>query len=331
MTITLSYQSYEDLLHQETLECSLHPDLDDALDILYKFPQTLGQGYWREIKLRSGLELTIGNLQMRERIITANPEMDTPGIEYHFHVSGEHQSRDSAIGNGQYGVFGTGLEVKQPCECSGKYPYVELIIEMLPDTLYSMVSNTNGELPKELLPWLQPSGSRCYHRTATATPMMHTIAKQIMQCPYQGIAKRFYLEGKALELMGMLIAQEIEIGGGTRQSSPLKPDVVDRIYYARDILRQNLDNPPSLSQLARKVGLNECTLKRGFRTCFNTTVFGYLHSYRLEQAWQMLQAGNWKVGEVARIVGYRDFTAFGRAFYKKFGMRPRDCLKKYSA
>jgi AraC-like DNA-binding protein len=160
---------------------------------------------------------------------------------------------------------------------------------------------------------------------------MQTTAKQIIECPYQGVTKRFYLEAKALELMAMLIAHEIEIGGGNCKPHKLKSDVVDRIHYARDILRQNLNNPPSLSQLARQVGLNECTLKRGFRSCFNTTVFGYLHNYRLEQAWQMLEAGTWKVGEVARIVGYRDFTAFGRAFYKKFGILPRDCIKKYSA
>jgi AraC-like DNA-binding protein len=91
-----------------------------------------------------------------------------------------------------------------------------------------------------------------------------------------------------------------------------------------------LNDPPSLAILARQVGLNECSLKRGFRQAFGTTVFGYLHNYRLEQAKQMLESGTWKVGEAAKIVGYKDLTAFGRAFRQKFGILPRDYLKKYS-
>ncbi len=161
--------------------------------------------------------MTIVNLQMRDRIITEDIELDTPGIEYHFHISGEHQNRDSFVGNGQYGVYGTGLERRQPCDYSGKYPYLEVIIEMFPHTLYSIASNQNGELPKELQSWLQPPGHPCYNRVATATPAMQTISKQILECPYQGVTKRFYLEAKALELMAMLIAHEIEIGGADKQ------------------------------------------------------------------------------------------------------------------
>jgi AraC-like DNA-binding protein len=72
--------------------------------------------------------------------------------------------------------------------------------------------------------------------------------------------------------------------------------------------------------LARLVGLNECTLKREFRYCFNTTVFGYLHNYRIEQARQVLEMGDWKVGEVASMVGYSNLAAFS----KRFKINPRD-------
>ncbi len=51
---------------------------------------------------------------------------------------------------------------------------------------------------------------------------------------------------------------------------------------------RNISNPPSLIELARQVGINECTLKRGFRQIFGNTMFGYLHDYRMEQARQLL-------------------------------------------
>ncbi|MCU0571178.1 MAG: AraC family transcriptional regulator [Oculatellaceae cyanobacterium Prado106] len=82
-----------------------------------------------------------------------------------------------------------------------------------------------------------------------------------------------------------------------------------------------LQNPLSLAQLARQVGLNECTLKRGFRQVFGTTAFDYLHHYRLEYAKQLLMTGEMTVAQVAQSIGFaRNY--FTKAFCQKFGYTP---------
>jgi AraC-like DNA-binding protein len=144
-----------------------------------------------------------------------------------------------------------------------------------------------------------------------------------MQCPYQGIAKRFYLESKALELMAMLVVEETEIWEGRNESYPLKPDVVERVHRAREILLRRLDNPPSLIELAQQVGLNSRALKEGFRTCFGKPAFAYLHHHRLEQARQLLETKEMKVAEVAAVVGFNNQGYFAEAFRKKFGFNPK--------
>ncbi|MDF5721948.1 MAG: AraC family transcriptional regulator, partial [Rhizonema sp. PD37] len=93
--------------------------------------------------------------------------------------------------------------------------------------------------------------------------------------------------------------------------------------YAREILLKNLDNPPSLIQLARQVGLNDRKLKLGFRYCFGTTVFGYLHDYRMELAHKLLIEKNMNVTQVARKVGYASLSSFHHAFRKKFAVNPK--------
>ncbi|MDF5719659.1 MAG: AraC family transcriptional regulator [Rhizonema sp. PD37] len=62
---------------------------------------------------------------------------------------------------------------------------------------------------------------------------------------------------------------------------------------------RNRSNPPSFIDLAKHVGINECTLKRGFCQIFETTVFGYLHNYCMEQARQLLLLGQMKIEQVA--------------------------------
>ena len=46
-------------------------------------------------------------------------------------------------------------------------------------------------------------------------------------------------------------------------------------------LTQRMDDPPSLVELARKVGINDYKLKVGFREVFGTTVYKYLHTHRM--------------------------------------------------
>ncbi|MEI1374667.1 MULTISPECIES: helix-turn-helix domain-containing protein [unclassified Nostoc] len=73
------------------------------------------------------------------------------------------------------------------------------------------------------------------------------------------------------------------------------------------------------------MGINECTLKRGF---IGTTVFGYLHDYRMEQARQLLLSRQMKIEQVAQKVGYANRSRFASAFRKKYGVNPKAYQKQ---
>lgn len=326
MTISISNQVFDELLYQEKVDNSQHPDPDDGLDVMYNYPKLLGEGYWREIKLRPGLEVSIGDLRLCDRVIFEHPETEH-SLHYHFHFSGGHEDRYTSIGSGEYIFHGSGFTPKMKSQCYYEHPYLEVEFTVQPELLRSFSGDSEGQLPKELQHLIRPYDELKYHRCGAATLPMQRVAQQILHCPYRGIAKRMYLEGKVLELMGMLVGQEIEICNGKSNPQPLQPDVVDRIHHAREIILQRLNNPPSLNELARQVGLNECTLKRGFRSCFGTTVFGYLRNYKLEQARQLLEAGDMKITEIARAIGYTSRSPFAAAFRKQFGMNPKEYQK----
>ncbi|MEM9805943.1 MAG: AraC family transcriptional regulator [Cyanobacteria bacterium P01_D01_bin.56] len=157
--------------------------------------------------------------------------------------------------------------------------------------------------------------------TITMTPAMTIALQQILQCPYQGITKQLYLESKALELITLQLHQLSE--DRLPASTSLKLDDIDCIHLARDILIRNLDDPPSLLALAKQAGINSFKLKQGFREVFNTTVFGYLHAYRMEEARRLLGLGELSVTQVAQTVGYSHPGKFAAAFKKKFGISPK--------
>lgn len=85
-------------------------------------------------------------------------------------------------------------------------------------------------------------------------------------------------------------------------------------------------NDPDISvgAIAYSLGLSESHLSHIFKKETSYTVAGYLTSYRIHMAMQLLRDCRVKVYEVAEKVGYRDVTYFSSAFKKATGVSPSD-------
>jgi AraC-like DNA-binding protein len=157
------------------------------------------------------------------------------------------------------------------------------------------------------------------------TPELRIIGRQILNCPLQGPARRLFMESKALEILALQL--DYLSSSNHAETSIRTKDDRDRLEEARRILDSEFVDPPSLSALARRVGLNDFKLKRGFRELYQTTVFGYVRMLKMEAACSMLQAGELNVSEVAAATGYTCFGHFAAAFRKRFGVAPREFKK----
>ncbi len=104
-------------------------------------------------------------------------------------------------------------------------------------------------------------------------------------------------------------------------------ELVEKMEQAKIILESDLQCPPSLAQLAHLVGLNETYLKVHFKAFFQSTVYGYVKSQRMEQAKKLLIRGEMNISEIASEVGYKYPTHFSAAFKKSIGVSPKDFLK----
>ncbi|MGG6266577.1 helix-turn-helix transcriptional regulator [Leptolyngbya sp. AN03gr2] len=331
MTISVSERDWAEW-EEKRSHLIEYSDPDDPDDTLTPLPTWMAQGYTREIDLREGLAVRIDDFRMRDRTQMAWSEEES-WIQFHCHLSGDHQNPISEIGNSEYVLYGSGIMPKGVLTCSGQFPILEVVVEMSPEVFINF-SGREGIVPIEFQP-LIGTDQPAYARDGALSPMMQGVLRQIVQCPYLGLMKRVYLESKALELVALILEQEQEVQQGKRAASQipqgslfrLKAEEVDRIHHARTILLRNLEQPPSLPELARQAGLNEKALKQGFRQVFGKPVFGYLHDYRMNQAEQLLMTGEMKVGEVMQRVGFRDRRYFAETFRKKFGTNPKDYLK----
>jgi AraC-like DNA-binding protein len=332
MTITISQQAFWDLfleIPEKEKKCDgLSPSVGDRWDMfdsICYFPKELGQGFYGEIELRDGLYLAISEHQLHDDLIIKLPERQHP-LEYSFYLAACHRYKHFSVSSRQNRLWGSGLAPKERYKSLKSEEIIEVNVHMEPEIFRLFMGRENKQLSQELNHLVRKPDQEYYSRSGTNTPAMQVALQQILNCPYQGMMKRMYLESKVLELMVLLVEEDVTARQGKNDSFSLKPDDVERIYHAKEILLRDLENPPSLMELSRQVGLNDCTLKRGFRLVFGTTVFGYLHDHRLEQARKLLLVGEISISKAARSVGFASRSYFATAFRKKFGINPKEFL-----
>ena len=103
----------------------------------------------------------------------------------------------------------------------------------------------------------------------------------------------------------------------------------EKIMNAREILLQHIGNPLTIKELSRKVAINECYLKKGFKEIFGTTIFDFYQQQRMEHARYLLCEKGLNVTDVSFLLGYSSISHFSTAFKKHTGTKPCELL--YSA
>ncbi len=100
----------------------------------------------------------------------------------------------------------------------------------------------------------------------------------------------------------------------------------EKIVQAREVLLRHIGEPLTIKELSRKVAINECYLKKGFKEMFGTTIFDFYQGQRMEHARYLLYEKGLSVTEVSVMLGYSSISHFSTAFKKHTGLKPCELL-----
>lgn len=182
----------------------------------------------------------------------------------------------------------------------------------------SKLPNQEGELFSELLEQLvHPKDHYVEGPRFFMTPEMLKIVNGIFDMKYEGKARMMFFRSQITALLSHFFGQL-----ALHKTKRFKTHDRSRLEEVKQILAKNLDNPPSLSELSKIIGLNTTKLKKEFKEVFGVPVFKYLQNERLSTAHDMIRNKNATVQEAAWHVGYDSLSSFSNAFANKFGYRP---------
>jgi AraC-like DNA-binding protein len=208
-------------------------------------------------------------------------------------------------------------------QCNEKVPSVDLItVRFQPTFIQALQKGStsfsifDNQSRKPFVKNIQP----CTKSKSVLETMVHN--------DYEGVLKNIFLQSRALDLLlyssDQFVKNDIDERYGCRFLTQLEDR--GKIEKARDILLEQLDAPITIRDLARKVAMNECYLKKGFKAMYGTTIYDYFQKERMEKAKGLLYEKGMSVSEVAMLMGYSCISHFSTAFKKHTGLKPCELL-----
>jgi AraC family transcriptional regulator, transcriptional activator of the genes for pyochelin and ferripyochelin receptors len=214
--------------------------------------------------------------------------------------------------------------LKTEFHVSGEFGMVSLFIPL--KKYFEILGNAAELLPSNFKIAAEKQNV-CYFKNHSWHPRVKQIIHQILFEKFSPVSEKLLLESKMLELIAIML----ELTKYQYESNQfLAKKDTEKIQYAREVIEQNITDPPSLAKLAQIIGSNEFTLKTGFKKLFGLPVYQYLFQIRMSKATHLLTTTNLSIQDIAISVGYENLSAFTRAFKKEYHILPSELRKNPS-
>ncbi|WP_157843156.1 helix-turn-helix transcriptional regulator [Bacillus sp. FJAT-42315] len=314
---------FHSFYQQYTEQMQLSQTSDGIQDWIY-VPESKGGGSIQIIPLRKGLELVIADYHIHEQQML-DFQCDVPMIELSFCLKGasvytlngkEAQMRADI----SQLFFFKDVQIRRRNKAEEHMIVLEIKLSL--QALEELMADVPDHIRVDFFKIIGSESVRSF--LGEISPAVQLILHQILTCPYQHPLKRLFLESKVLELITIYFQQYFYEWTQCKSASSLKASDVKKLYQARELLVEQIDQSLTLVEIARKVGLNDFKLKKGFKEVFGHTVFGYLREQRMKQAIVLLQKRELNIGQIALTVGYTNPSHFAAAFRKQFGVNPSE-------
>ncbi|MCB0443506.1 MAG: helix-turn-helix transcriptional regulator [Flavobacterium sp.] len=191
--------------------------------------------------------------------------------------------------------------------------------------LHSLFSNE-----AEHIPFLSDENKeKKYYTEDDISPSMAIVLNQLFHYNLNTSIRNLYFKGKGYELLSLYFNRSED---PNIEQCPFLMDEenIAKIKKAKQIIINNMAEPPGLQELSEMVGLTLKKLKTGFKQVYGDSVYGFLFDYKLEYARKLLDSGTYNVNEVGVQIGYSTASHFIAAFKKKFGTTPKKYLMSLS-
>lgn len=249
---------------------------------------------------------------------------DSEYVRLHFGLQGSYDfsfrqlnSSYSLSGHHNNIMYSNGLEL----ELENKSSRIETFgINFTTEQFIEIAQNGNDTLKRFTDKVIKKENSILSTNWKSNNFKIQEVINEIINCSYKKELRDLFLLSKSIELLVL----QAELYENQISDLYIKSKIdKDKLIEAKELLSSRIEDPPTIVELSKLIGLNEYKLKKGFKELFGSTIFGFIHSNRMSLAKKLLLGTDKSAKEIAYEIGYSSPQHFSNAFKRKFGVTPK--------
>jgi AraC family transcriptional regulator len=300
----------------DILRVSHHENVDTSLDLLYQKEQNIPGSIQYSIKRFYTAELTEDDMGMLVYHFNST-DSDKNYLELKYCSSGNRYCEDKSCAN---------CKELPTLSCSGKMQTVDVFNFHFTSTFLNQFTH-NVKLSNrkdEVLAFKHPSS---FTKIFPVCNRKRSVLDSLLNHSYSGSMENIFVNAKIHELLLYSLECLVDEKEEGFSCKFLANDLDrEKILNAREVLLKHIGDPITIKELSRKVAINECYLKKGFKEIFGTTIFDFYQQQRMEHAKYLLYEKGLSVTDVSALLGYSSISHFSTAFKKHTGLKPCELL-----
>lgn len=203
-------------------------------------------------------------------------------------------------------------------------PQSELIVILISLEYFHSLFSIDGNL---LFKYNSLKGENPIIEAKEINSTIKLILNQITTKQTNEVLRPIFIKGKVYELLSYYFSTTTTDNNNESCPYIANEETISKIKHAKQLIIKEMINPPSLSELAKEVGLNIKKLKSEFKEVYGVPVFTFLLNYKMELGKQLLLEQQLNVNEIALQLGYSTSSHFIAAFKRKYGITPKQFSK----
>lgn len=301
----------------DILKVANQPSIDARMDLLYQKEQNIPGSIGYSIK----------------RYYAHHPisQEDTGMMVYHYHANEPNKNylelRYCTTGNRYCEEKSCAKCSEVPTDnCRGKINTADVYTFHFTHTFLSQFTH-NIKLSNRKDEVLAFKHSSSFTKIFPVCNRKRVVLDSLLNHSYSGALENIFVNAKIHELLLYSLECLVDEKEEGFSCKFLANDLDrEKILNAREVLLQHIGDPITIKELSRKVAINECYLKKGFKEIFGTTIFDFYQQQRMEHAKYLLYEKGLSVTDVSAILGYSSISHFSTAFKKHTGLKPCELL-----
>lgn len=323
MKVQISLDDLDEMIHENNYHVPITCQ-DGIMEQHFTINKVFGQASMSTIQF-DGIYINYGDIEM-EDLTVLKVKADFPVIEMHFALSGRSLSnckeyaKELGFNANQHNIiYIPSFDGQIQISSSSVMRLFEIGLSI---QFFERLTKNNSNMSTRMLDFVLNERPTLLHKNnLPITPQMNLVITEIINCPKEGYFKRLFIEAKVIELFMLQIEQYEQLLLG--KSTTIKSYDHQKLHEAKYLVEKHLDQPLSILELSRQVGINDFKLKRGFKELFGETIFGYINNLKMERAKFLLQnEEDTTISQISKQTGYKNQTHFTSAFKRKYGVTP---------